>query len=752
MKIDWKALFLGLLITATVAVAFVFRFAPLIEVEEELVDQYQSLDPRPFSPDVPVKLVMIDEESLAELGQWPWPRSYIAALVDRVTEAGAASIGFDVIFSEADRSSPEQVIRSWEQFRTRFAADHGMESPAEVDLGVLASLPDNDLLLAESLANSYSVLATVLLTGEQANGLVPWGVKSPAQSGSVVGAVSRYDGSLGSLRFFADQALGVGSISLMPGAGEYVRYVPMVGEVDARLVPALSMELLRVAQDASTSVVKATDGSGELELGDTPQIVSMQAGGIVVPLEPDGSLRVRYAGTRPERIISAHRILEGAALDPALGAELQGRIVILGADFPGLRDLITTPLAENVPGVTVHAEIIEQILGEDFFQRPDWMGAIEFLLLVVLGTGIAVILALNLPLLGLGAALASVAGMGGASWHLFAAHQFLFLPVAPMLAVGATYLTVSAYNYFRSDAAKREITRQFQHFVSPDVIEDIIKDPERHMTPGGALRQLSILFLDVRGFSTITEKMTPDEVISFINAILSPLTDVIMKHEGTVDKYMGDAIMAFWNAPRVTEDHKAKSTRAMLEFFPTLETINQDLRARGFAEARIGVGINTGDVSVGNMGSTQRLAYSCVGDAVNLAARLESATKQYGVSTLVGSETASGLGGFAIFEIDDVAVKGRSQPETIFTVAGDEAVAALPDYDHLAGLIIAARSAYLFQDWDAAEAAFQEVGKHPPLGLFDPSGLAKAFAERIAQYRQDPPGPDWDGVFVAKAK
>ncbi|MEM8699912.1 MAG: adenylate/guanylate cyclase domain-containing protein, partial [Pseudomonadota bacterium] len=257
---------------------------------------------------------------------------------------------------------------------------------------------------------------------------------------------------------------------------------------------------------------------------------------------------------------------------------------------------------------------------------------------------------------------------------------------------------------------------------------------------------------DVRGFSTITEKMTPDEVISFINGILSPLTEVILEHEGTVDKYMGDAIMAFWNAPRITEDHEVKSVRAMLAFFPALVQVNEELRARDFAEAAIGVGINTGDVSVGNMGSTRRLAYSCVGDAVNLAARLESITKQYGVKTLVGNSTAQALRGFAVFEIDDVAVKGRSQPETIHTVAGDESVASDPNYETLAAQIVAARAAYRRQDWVAAENAFRKVGDMPGVGLFDPKGLAAAFLERIAQYREDPPGTDWDGVFVAKSK
>ncbi|MEM7506102.1 MAG: adenylate/guanylate cyclase domain-containing protein [Pseudomonadota bacterium] len=753
VKLDWKALGLGLTITLIVAALSFLRAPVLEETEELLFDSYQAWQPREYDPAAsPVRIVMIDEASLGELGQWPWPRSFIAAMVDRMTEAGAAAIGFDIIFSEPDRTSPTQVIDMWDRFRRDFAPGHGLQEPDQVDLTALQAMPDNDTLLAESLVNSYSVLATVLLTGENQNGQPPRGVRSPVELGTAKGAVSLYQGSLGSLPFLIDQALGVGSISLPPGTGEYVRYVPMISEVDGTLVPALSMELLRVAQDAPSSAVKATDASGELELGVDAEIVNMRAAGVVVPLEPDGTLRVRFAGVKPQRVISARDVLSGSAMSPDLAAEFEGRIVLIGADFPGLRDLITTPLGQDVPGVTVHAEIIEQILAESFFERPDWIVSIEFLMLIALGATIVLILALNLPLIGFGFTLSVLAVLGGASWYLFSQSQFLFSPVAPALAVGAAHLSVSGWNYFRSDAAKREITRQFQHFVSPDVIEDIINDPETHMTPGGALRELSIMFLDVRGFSTITEKMTPDEVISFINSLLSPLTDVILKHEGTVDKYMGDAIMAFWNAPRLTDGHQEKATRAMLDFFPTIDQVNAEFAKIGLADAAIGVGINTGDVSVGNMGSSQRLAYSCVGDAVNLASRLEGLTKQYGVTNLIGDATAAGLKGFAVFEIDDVAVKGRTQPETVHTVAGDENVAAEPGYETLAAHIVGARSAYLAQDWDAAEAAFKAVGELPGVGLFDPRTLAAAFIERIAQYREEPPGADWDGVFVARSK
>ena len=753
MKLDWKALVLGLAVTAVVAALSYTRSPVLEEGEELLFDRYQAWQPRDWDPDASqVRIVMIDEASIQALGQWPWPRSYIAALTDRLTEAGALAIGFDIIFSEPDRTSPEQVAEAWERFRDNYAGTHVFQTPQNVDLSVLDSLPDNDILFAESLGNSYSVLATVLLTGEDQNGRAPYGARSPVESGTVRGAVSLYQGSLSSLTVFADLSLGVGSISLPPGSGEYVRYVPMISEVEGRLIPSLSMELLRVAQDATSSIVKASDGSGQLELGEDPEVVSMQAAGVIVPLEPDGTMRVRFAGVKEARVISAREILEGPAIPADVARRVENRIVLVGADFPGLRDLITTPLGEDVPGVTVHAEIIEQILAESFFHRPDWFVALEFLMLLGLGITVAVLLALNLPLVGLGFMVTSVLGLGGASWFLFSTEQVLLSPVGGILAVGATHLTVSGWNYFRSDAQKREITRQFQHFVSPEVIEDIIADPDTHMTPGGAQRTLSIMFLDVRGFSTITETMTPDEVISFINGILSPLTEVILEHEGTVDKYMGDAIMAFWNAPRITEDHELKSVRAMLAFFPALVAVNEELRAKGFAEAAIGVGINTGDVSVGNMGSTRRLAYSCVGDAVNLAARLESITKQYGVKTLVGNETAKALGGLAVIEIDDVAVKGRSQPETIHTVAGDETVAALAQYEHLAARIVAARAAYRAQDWEAAEAAFRIVGDLEGVGLFEPRKLADAFLKRIARYREDPPGADWNGVFEAETK
>ncbi|MEM8754484.1 MAG: adenylate/guanylate cyclase domain-containing protein, partial [Pseudomonadota bacterium] len=282
--------------------------------------------------------------------------------------------------------------------------------------------------------------------------------------------------------------------------------------------------------------------------------------------------------------------------------------------------------------------------------------------------------------------------------------------------------------------------------------EEIADDPDRYLTPGGDLRDLSIMFCDVRSFSTITEQMTPQETISFINEFLTPLTEVVLRNGGTIDKYMGDCIMAFWNAPRKSELHMEQATLALFQFRGALMEINAKFRQMGFPEIDIGVGVNTGPCAVGAMGSKSRLDYSCIGDAVNLASRLEGITKQYGLWNCIGDATAGNVDhAFALIEIDQVAVKGRAAPERIWTVAGERAVLAEPAFQDLRTAVDEGLSAYREQDWDRAEAAYSKAAAFS-LSAYDPSGLCRVFQERIAEYRQAPPPADWDGVYVATSK
>lgn len=764
-RIDWIAVAIGLVTLAAVTFTFAVAPAPQVEqVEEAVFDQYQRWRPRPYRqpdpddpgqllPPPPVLVIDIDEASLAELGQWPWPRYFMAEMVWRLTDAGAATVAFDVLFSEPDRTSPAEQARAYARFGELYAG------AVEAFEGLNAATPiDHDAIFADAITRNPVVLAASG-TNAPLDDRLP---HAPPGSGySISGptldlraAVSHYEGAITNLPALSAGAKGLGIISLAEDTGTMVRRVPLLfGIGDAAFpYPALAIEALRVAQGANSHIVKTSMGSGQTELGAVPSMVSVQTGGAVVPVDALGEMRVRYSGANAARVLSATDILRPEGLSPEVAARIAGKIVFVGSSAAALFDIRRTPLDDKLAGVHVHAEIVEQIIAQDFLSRPTEAEGIENVVMVLGGALVILLIAYNLPFIGLAALVALLAAIVGGSWYAFSMESTLVSPVGPALGVALPHLIVSGYKYFRSERGRREVTRQFEHFVSPEVIEDIIEDPERYLTPGGAQRELSIMFLDVRRFSTITETMAPQEVITFINELLTPLTDVIIDHEGTIDKYMGDAVMAFWNAPRETEAHEIKAVRTILAFHPVMTRLNASFAARGLPGVDIGIGVNTGECSVGNMGSLKRLAYSCVGDAVNLASRIEGQTKAYGVGNLVGSKTAAGAPGYAMLEIDSVAVKGRTQPETLHTVVGGPEIAEDPVFQILQLQLIGARAAYLAQSWDAAEAAYRKAGESSPVGIFDPAPMTRIMLERIAEYRGDPPPRDWDGIYVAKSK
>ncbi|MEL6265499.1 MAG: adenylate/guanylate cyclase domain-containing protein, partial [Pseudomonadota bacterium] len=603
---------IGMAVVTLVIVVQSLRPATFDDMAEFLFDGFQRVAPRTFEPDGIVRVVDIDEASIRELGQWPWPRSFLAAMVERMSGAGAAAIGFDMVFAEADRTSPRHIAEVWTRYNRRFFFTSGEGSRAALEMLQVEGLHDHDAMFAEAVGRGPVVLGTFLAGGVgDAVPDVKAGVSfigTPAQ-----GALIGFSNAIVNLPVLSDPAAGIGSVSLAPEEEDIVRRVPMLSRIGDRVVPSLSLETLRVAQGAGSYLLRASDGSGSYEFGRTARIEDMRVGALTLPLEPDGTIRVRFAGEQPIRRIPARRILEGAALAPDLVPEIQGRIILVGASASGLRDLVATPLAPTVPGVEVHAEIIEQIVAQDFIQRPDMIVGVERLLIVGLGGLVCLLILAHLPVMALGLTASTVVGSFVASWYAFDMHAVLFNPTAVAIAVGGAYFAATVSAFFSTEKSRRDITRQFQHFVSPDVIDDIVADPAKHLTPFGDQRELSVMFLDVRGFSTLTEKMAPQEVIRFINDLLTPLTDVILENEGTVDKYMGDAIMAFWNAPRLTEDKERKAVATALAALDALEDVNAAFARRGVPKVGIAIGINTGLCSVGNMGSTRRLSYSCVG-------------------------------------------------------------------------------------------------------------------------------------------
>lgn len=780
----WRPFLLGLMLTGFVIFLQVQDFSGFKQLNEAAFDEFQRIKPRQIDPSVPVMVIDIDEASLGELGQWPWPRTEMAELVQRLTQLGVLSIAFDVVFAEPDRTSPNRIVESWKKYDPSAAAN------------LDDSLRDHDQVFGDMIGLTPTVLGVVVANSN--NGVRPPTKAGVSHAGSDPRAViPNFSGATINLPILSENASGVGNFSLGSERAEVIRRVPLLTRIEETKVPALSLEAIRAGFQAGSILVKMNDASGEIgNVG----IATMRVGPMEIPVEYDGGIYVYYSGPmvdRTDRVVSAADILRGDQVDQDLAAKLAGKVVFVGTSAPGLLDLVATPFDIAAAGVNVHAELAEQIIAK-FFQddriayheellkalpdasaeerptielrieelseqiaefsepvfvsQPNWTIAIIRGFILLVGTIVSILLAFNRTLLaGVGAAVGALLVVGG-SWISFDIYGFLLGPVYPALGVLLPWGSLTIWNYVQTDRDKKAVKNQFAHFMSPDVIEEIAEDPDRYLTPGGDLRDLSIMFCDVRKFSTITENMTPQETILFINEFLTPLTDVVIRNSGTIDKYMGDCIMAFWNAPRKSDLHMEQATLALFQFKDALKEINTKFVEIGFPEIDIGVGVNTGPCAVGAMGSKMRLDYSCIGDAVNLSSRLEGITKQYGLWNCIGNNTAEGVDHqFALLEIDQVAVKGRSQPERIWTVVGEADVIHDPKYIELRATVDEAIAAYTSQQWDKAEAAYRKAAEIK-LDALDPVGLRDVFLERIAEYRENPPPADWDGVYVATSK
>ena len=717
-------LLLGLSITVAMLALYAWSPPPVQAGRDAVRDGFQRLFPRDYDPGLPVHVVDIDEASLEAFGQWPWPRSYLAELTHRLWDHGAVAIGFDVLFAEPDRTSPAQIREAWTRFQPEAA-------PAPPDL---SDRPDHDALFARALARGPAVLA---LSGFTEGG-APAAMAGISHTGAApLAALQGFAGHVGNIAALTEAAAGLGVISLGRSRDGVVRDVPLVTVIDGQMVPALSAEVLRVAQGDGSYVLRTTQASGEAS-GGTTRPLALRIGAAEVPLTGRGRFMVHFAGAQPARVTPARDILLATPDDAAIRDRLAGRIVLVGSSAQGLFDIRTTPLDDAVAGVTLHAEILEQVLSEHYLRRPDWMPGLEALLIVVLGATLSGLLAWQKPVAGLAVMLAGVAAPLAAGAWAFATQATLFDPLVPALTALAVYLPSTTLGFVAKDRDRRAIRGQFAHFVPEPVIEAIARNPAS-LTPGGADRELTIMFIDMRGFSTVTEGMAPGAVVAMVNDYLSAASRAILAHGGTIDKFIGDAVMAFWNAPVAVPGHPGRATEAAFAVRDAVAVLSWPVK--------ISVGINTGPVSVGMMGSRQRLGYTCIGDAVNLAARIEGLTRGYGAWLCAGAATAARLPeAFVTIAVDRVAVKGRAAPEDVFVV-----VRRTPATVDLAAAIAAARAAYLSRDWDRAAAlwaALPEVAADD----FAPGAVARLYLERIAVLRATQPGPGWDGTFVATEK
>jgi adenylate cyclase len=722
--------FLAILLPLSVLIpAILVHVAAPVELEElrlKVFDTYQRLQPRIYEP-LPVTIVDIDEESLKRLGQWPWPRHLMAKLTHALFEKGSAAVGYDVVFAEPDRTSPRALLPTWKDFVKQMPD--------------VATIPDYDAEFAEAIAAGNVVTGFVLsdtsfTTPIKKYGMVIKGV-DPSDH------VFPYAGAISSLEPLTQAARGNGAFNAIPDSDGLIRRVPLLLRVRDQLIPSLSAELLRIAQGASTYVVTSTEaGISQVTIGD-----------YTIPTDRHGHVWVHYTPYQPERYLPAWEVME-EGFDPK---RLEGHLVLLGTSAAGLKDIRATPLDPVTNGVEVHAQAVEQILSQHFLERPDWIESAELVAMVVGGLLVWGVLVLTSPYIGALCTLAMLAGSAWGSWMAYSTYHTLVDPVYPALVMLAIYVLETLRGYIVTERERAQVRNAFSHYMSPALVKKLAEHPDA-LKLGGEMKPMTILFCDIRGFTTISEQYDAEGLTRFINRFLTPMTNIILERHGTIDKYIGDCIMAFWNAPLDDSRHAEHGCRSALAMVEGLKALNaqreREARDAGakFLPVQIGIGLNTDICCVGNMGSDQRFDYSVLGDGVNLASRLEGQSKTYGMTIVIGEKTHADLHDFASIELDVIKVKGKTEAVRIYGLLGNEILVANPLWQGFLEAEQSMLAAYRAQEW---KAALRSLDKMEPLA--DQMGIyiadfCRLYRDRMKDYQASPPPDGWDGVFEAKTK
>lgn len=704
------------------------------EQQYRFFDELQRQFPRELREETNLVIVDIDDASLARFGQWPWPRTRIAQLIDALTEQGVVAIGMDIVFAEPDRTSPSQILPLWET-----------ESGVTPDAGWSAALPDHDRTFAYAIKNNGHVVTGFVLKQDETENRAPL-VRYTTPQNLPLDRLPEYTGAVTNLPILEKAAAGNGFFNTSLDRDNVIRRLPLLLRYHNQVYFSLASETLRILYGESAYRVKTRKPSWFSRGG--IEAIRISENLPWIPTDEAGHLWMHYRKTNWDQIVSAQAVLERTA-----NLNLQGKIVFLGTSAPGLKDLRSTPLDAVAPGVDLHLQVLEQVFTQHFLTRPVWATPLELCCILVVNTW----LLYGIPRFGpLRCAIASlfvgVLALGAVTF-CFTQKQILLDPIYLAISMLLAYLASSLLHFLATDAERKQIRGAFSRYLSPDLVAQLAANPEK-LTLGGERALLTILFCDVRGFTSLAEGLEPEELTSLINQLLTPLTEEILQHRGTIDKYMGDCIMAFWNAPLTDEKHAENACRAALKMLTRLDELNQRLAAQAraagktYRKLQVGIGINTGNCCVGNMGSDQRFDYSVIGDEVNLASRLEGQSKTYGIHIVLGENTIEYVPAFASLELDLIRVKGKSKPVRIYTLLGDENFRCSAAFQSLQVLHAALLAAYRAQNWHEALRLTQECAKFENA----PQELYELYAKRVREFEANPPTADWDGVFIATTK
>ena len=708
-------------------------------------DFYQQQKPREIPPPQgkPVTIIDLDEESLAEIGQWPWSRTTVAKLIENLMQMGAALVAFDIVFAEPDRMNPNKIPD------TVVGLDEATKAK-------LRMLPSNDEIMSRVVRKSRVVLGQAGYWEKLETKKGPPIKKSVAllkQGKNVNPAffLPRFQSLIRNVPVIEKHATGHGIFSLVPEPDGIVRRVPTLFVYENELYPSLSVEMLRVAVNRKSILVKA-NLAGITFLGVHKNLQ--------IPTDSHGRVWPYFSKSDKSKYVSAKDVLNGTA-DPAL---IKGKLTIVGTSAVGLLDIRAVPTEPVIPGVEVHVQLIEAAMHKKWLSRPNYFIGAELALILFGGLAMIILVPWAGAKWTMGLFLLVSGGAGATSWYLFAEHRLLFDAGYAVISILLLYTVLTYTGYAKEEASRRQTRDAFSKYLSPDMVARVAENPGE-LKLGGEKREMTLLFCDVRGFTTISEQFDGVGLTGLINKLLTPLTNAILDRQGTVDKYMGDCIMAFWNAPLDDDEHIYNGCVSALAMLAEMGPLNDRLEIEAKEEGRkhiplkVGLGLNTGECVVGNMGSDQRFDYSVLGDTVNLAARLEGQSKSYGMNVVLGPTTnAAVTDRMATIDLDYIQVKGKTEGTYIYGLMGDEEVKVGPMFVALQKKISDAMDSYRQQRFDEAAGMFKEIRRlgsdeHKPWHLeVNLDMLCDLYDERIAEYKINPPAANWDGVFVATTK
>lgn len=707
-----------------------------------------------------IVIIAVDEKTEDELGRWQSSgRRWIAQMIEAVHTGGAKVIGFDLTLAEPDENRfTESIGAISSQYRELHQPDMTLRSEMLAYLENIRTRHDYDRQLADAIQDAGNVVLGVYLFFDQASAAhldeeahetrrriiermqyttitFPAGGanEKPLRLPHVFGVEPN-------LPLFSEAARSFGHFTMFPDADGYIRQVPLLVEYRGGYYPSLDLEILRTyLNPALPPLIVALGQEGRNSVN------GIRLGDRAIPTDSQGKFFINYYG--PAQTFP-HYALSDVVLGKLAPETFKDKIVLFGMTSTIYQDVHSTSFqAETYPGVEVHATIIENMLRQDFLTKPDWTLLVEPLLIGLLGIGLGIVLQRTHPFSGALAMFFCLVAVVSVVHGVFLFQKIWLNVTFPIVFLLLDYLVITTYKYFTEERKQQQIRNAFQHYVTPTVVDQMLETIDA-LKLGGERRVLTALFTDIRDFTGIAESMTPEDLVQFLNEFFTAMSMTVLAYEGTIDKYMGDSIMAFFGAPVAQVDHAMRACKTALDMRSHLQELQAAWQTRGLPSINIGVGVNSGEMSVGNMGSEELFDYTIMGDHVNLASRLEAINKQYGTTIVISEFTCDFLrddASFLVRELDVVLVKGKSTPVTIYELLGYGAV------DQQTQAFLAAfqqgLDAYKNRKWNQALAAFRKA-----LQIHPHDHPSEIFVQRCGEYAQNPPPDDWDGVFVLHTK